>query len=520
MNPGSGPLAYATGARGFRLATALFTVTVLVALAAYHETVASFVQVWRNSDTFAHGFLIVPICLYLVWLKRHELARLAPRPYPLALVLLPALGLAWLVGHATGTFLIEQFTFLAMVPILVVVFFGPQVARSLAFPLGFLFFAVPFGDELQPTLMEFTAAFTVRALQISGVPVVREGLYFATPTGQWRVVEACSGLRFLVSGFALGCLYAHEVYRTTWKRLAFAGLSIVALIIANGVRGYVVVLTGYLSGMRFGRGYEHIAIGWLVFLIVMAALFTLGLAFRDREPEQEAAPGQAERGRAAPPSARPARWVAVAAMALAAVGFWPPFLSYLSRPGPARPAAPISPPEPRAGWGFGSDLLPAWMPAFIGAGSEETLAYTKDGTTVQCYIAFYDRQQQGRELIQFQNVIVARGDPRWRNRGERSRRVDLDHGSVAVRETDVRGSNTRYLVWHCYWFPDEFTASPEWAKLLQAKTSLILRRDHAAVVVLSASASGGRDAARDLHRFVRDMLPSIRKALQQADASS
>ncbi len=505
-------------ARGWKPATALFGITLLVALAAYHETVASYVQVWRDSATFAHGFLIGPISLYLVWLKRNELRSLPLRPYPLALVLIPPLGLAWLVGHATGTLLIEQFCLVAMVPTLVVAFFGAQVARSLAFPLGFLFFAVPFGDELQPSLMDFTAGFAVRALQISGVPVVREGLYFATPSGQWRVVEACSGLRFLVSGFALGCLYAHWAYRNIWKRLTFAGFSVAALILANGLRAYVVVLIGYLSGMRYGRGYEHIVIGWLLFVIVLAALFTVGLIFRDRPSSQGVTSGSGERARATPPSVPQARCIGVAVAAVIAVCFWPPFLSYLGRPGPERRVAPVAPPDPRGGWAFGSDLLPTWMPAFIGAGSEETLAYAKDGATVQCYLAFYDRQRQGRELIQFQNVIVARGDRRWRNRGDRDRRIQLDHGSLVVRETDVRDSNTRYLVWHWYWFPDEFTASPEWAKLLQARASLLLRRDHAAVIVLSASAGGDRDAASDLQHFVNEMLPSIRNALHHADA--
>ncbi|TNY03004.1 archaeosortase/exosortase family protein, partial [Escherichia coli] len=70
--------------------------------------------------------------------------------------------------------------------------------RRIAFPLGFLFFAVPFGDFLTPWLMERTADFTVVALRASGIPVFREGLEFIIPSGSWSVVQACSGIRYLM----------------------------------------------------------------------------------------------------------------------------------------------------------------------------------------------------------------------------------------------------------------------------------------------------------------------------------
>src|SRR5262245_10495557 len=262
--------------RGWKTATAAFSFTILVAFVAYRETLASFVHVWQNSATFAHGFLVVPISAGLVWLRRRSLGALAPRPYPIALLMLPLLGLSWFVGHATDTFLVEQLSLVAMIPALVVVCFGPGVARSQAFALGFLLFTVPIGPHFQPFLMNFTADFVVRALRISGIPVVREGLFFAIPGARWRIVEACSGLNFIVSGLALACLYGFWAYRKTWKRVLFAACSVAGMILANGIRAYLIVLVGYLSEMRLGMGYEHNAIGWIVFMVVMAILFVAG----------------------------------------------------------------------------------------------------------------------------------------------------------------------------------------------------------------------------------------------------
>lgn len=508
----------ATRGRDWIVATAIFSVLLLVTLAAYRETAASFIRVWANSETFAHGFLIVPISGYLVSLKRDSLALLAPRSCPLALLLLPPIGLAWLAGHATNTLLVEQVTFVAFFPVLTCVVFGTRVARLIAFPLGFLFFAVPLGDAFLPTLMDLTAGIAVRALQLSGVPVAREGLFLTTPIAQWRVSEACSGLRYLVSGFALACVFAYVTYASAWKRLACAGLSIVVLIVANGVRAYVLVLVGYLSQMRLGGGFDHYAFGWIVYISVMVAFFAVGSAFRDAVPVKSAVPGRVERGGDTPPPARPGRDLALAGMAVAALAFWPLAYSYLSGAGPDPHEAQISLPLPRSGWTI-VDLVHPWQPAFAGSASETIGTYAKDGATVVCHLGFYKHQRQDRELLHHRNVIVDPGDRYWRNLGERDRRIQLGREALLVRETDVHGPDGRFLAWHWYWFPDEFTINPEWAKLLQARASLLLRRDHAAVVVLYASTSDHRNAASILQQFVREMLPSIQFAIHYADTS-
>ena len=104
-----------------------------------------------------------------------------------------------------------------------------------AFPLAYLLLAVPFGEALIPPLIDFTADFTVTALQLTGIPVYREGSFFTIPSGNWSVVEACSGLRYLIASFTLGTLYAYLTYRSLKRRLIFIALSVIVPIIANGV---------------------------------------------------------------------------------------------------------------------------------------------------------------------------------------------------------------------------------------------------------------------------------------------
>ena len=140
-------------------------------LVLFRSTAAGMVYTWYNFETYTHGFLILPISLWLVWHKRAHLAGLSPQPSPA--FLLPLLGclFVWALARLSGVLVVEQFAFVAAVITALTAVIGWQVARFLAFPLLFLFFAVPMGEDLVPPMMEFTATFTVEALKLSGIPV-------------------------------------------------------------------------------------------------------------------------------------------------------------------------------------------------------------------------------------------------------------------------------------------------------------------------------------------------------------
>lgn len=94
---------------------------------------------------------------------------------------------------------LQQLAFIGMVPALVRLLIGWPASKTIAFPLGFLIFAVPMGGVLIYPLMHFTADFTVAALRLTGIPVYQQGTYFTMPGGRWSVVEGCSGMRYLIA---------------------------------------------------------------------------------------------------------------------------------------------------------------------------------------------------------------------------------------------------------------------------------------------------------------------------------
>ena len=273
-------------ATGYWLWTLLLLgITLLALLGLYWQTAVSMAEIWWRSDTYAHGMLIVPIALYMIWQRRHTLAQLLPRSNPSGLLLLVLAGIAWLAAYAAEVIVVQQFALVTMVVASVVALLGWQVSWAIAFPLAYLYFAVPVGEFLTLPLQDFTAWFSVALLRLTGIPVFWEGYQLVLPTAQFEVAEACSGLRYLIASLALGCLYAYLSYRSLWRRLAFVAMALVVPIIANGLRAYGIVMLAYLSDGKIATGVDHIIYGWLFFGVVVLLMFWIGSFWRESIPD-------------------------------------------------------------------------------------------------------------------------------------------------------------------------------------------------------------------------------------------
>jgi exosortase A len=315
-------------------------IAVLLPLLAYFGTAASIVSIWERSETFAHGFVIVPITLWLVWRCRAQLALLPVRPCWPALAALLLCGAAWMLAMLGDVLVVRQYAFALMIPLTVLAVFGTAIARALIFPLAFLLFGVPVGEGLIDPLIGVTANFTVDALRMTGIPVLREGNNFSIPSGNWSVVEACSGLRYLISSVTLGCLYAYLTYQSTWRRLLFVIVALALPVLANGLRAYMIVMIGHSSNMTLAVGVDHLIYGWAFFGLVMLLLFWVGSFWREDAPTASTAPIGPPASRAlSAPSAR----VAAAVLGVAAcVGVWPAYGWYIERGNASPPAVDLA----------------------------------------------------------------------------------------------------------------------------------------------------------------------------------
>jgi exosortase A len=500
--------------RDRRIAAALVLSAVFWLLAWYGDTVQSMVVTWQRSDTFAHGFLIAPISAWMIWQRRQLVAALDLRPDFRVVPLLALVGFGWLLGKMAGAGVVQQFGVVLMIPLVVWAILGTAVVRTLSFPLCFLLFAVPFGESLESPLMEYTADFTVAALRLTGIPVYREGQFFMTPSGSWSVVEACSGLRYLIASVTVGFLYAYLTYRSLKRRTIFVALSVIVPIVANWLRAYMIVMIGHMSEMKYAVGIDHLIYGWLFFGVVILILFWIGSFWReDLDPR----PAELRSVLLAARDHSSLAAIMVATIAAAGVvAVWPVAAMRLEAAGAHGPPALRAPPA-TGDWKQVTERLTDWTPRFLSSSVQFNQAFGKEGTRAGLYIGYYRNQGQGAQLITTQNTLVASNDREWKNIGEIRRTPVFKLGEISAIETKLRGRSTSLLVWRWYWVDGQYIVNPYWGKLLQAKSRLLGRGDDAAIVIIYAPYDDRPQVAEQaLKDFVGAMLPAITRSLEYA----
>jgi exosortase A len=375
---------------------------------------ADMVGIWWNSSTYNHCLLIPPLIFWLVRQRRAELIQLTPCVWQPGLALVALGALAWLLGYAGGISLGRHVGLVLMLQGSVVALLGRPVARGLTFPLLFAFFAIPFGDEFVPAMQTVTAELAMAMLNLSGVPALLEGVFITTPVGYFEVAEACAGVKFLIAMAALGALVANVCFRSWKRRLTFLAACLLVPILANGIRAFATIYVAERSGVEFAAGMDHVIYGGFFFAAVIALIMGLAWRFFDRRVGD---PWFDPRGlqpvAVAPDSERRAWRFAVLMIAVAAAPLlWATAISVAGREeAPANLRLPDVP-----GWTVAETVQGRpWQPHFAGADQFRT-AYFRDaqGREVTLAIAWFVRQEQGRELVGFgQGAVAPESDWAW-----------------------------------------------------------------------------------------------------------
>lgn len=485
------------------LATALAVVGIL---AVYADTVASIVSIWNRSETFAHGWVVVPICLWLAWRKRDAIAAAPAGPWYPALALVVAAGALWAVTALADVLGVRQFALAFMVQAAIVAVVGLKVARVIAFPLLFLLFAVPVGEFLVPTMIDRTADFVVMALQLSGVPVYREANYFIIPSGAWSVVEACAGLRYLIASVMIGVLYAAVSYRSPWRRAAFIAASVIVPLIANWLRAYMIVMIGHLSDNKLAVGVDHVIYGWLFFGLVMGLLFWVGSFWSENTPVEAAPVTQpVVRGTQVPA----VRFYAVAIAAIIAAAVWRPLYAGLER-APSTAPVTLGSIAASGNWSVAPSLPSEWVPDYSGFVAQSRQGFANRDAKAGVHLAYYRDQRKGRELVTSGNQLALPQNDRWKEIERSSADVAIAGRPQSANRAVISGNRDRLVVYRLYWVDGRLTASDYAAKAMLAWSKLTGGTGDAALVVVFAQDRDGLDVARDA---LEALWPSIERTL-------
>lgn len=498
--------------RAVRLPVHIAFVVLLVGLCAlYAETFTELISTWASTGRYQYAFLIFPVCVVLVWLRRDVLRNLAAAPKPLGLLPLGMLGLLWLAGAVTHVNVVTQFSVVAMIPCLVFTVYGTAITRALIFPLAYLFFAIPFGNFLVQPLQTITAELSVAALQWTSVPVFLDGHYIFTPATTWHVAEACSGVSFFFATTAFGVLYANLFYRTWLRRLLFVALALVTPIIANGLRVFFTILIGERFGLQYATGTDHLIFGWQFFGAVTVLLCLVGWPWH----EPEAVPVKRARTRPGADSSANlfgAVWLFVAGLViLAAAPVWLHIIA--ARAVAAGPEQVLALPGalgglPRAGT-LGVESGPGTV--FRNADAYARVRYGTGTQSVLVNVAVYGGTAENNELVTFGNRIFDAAQWTVAETPQGGAPSALA-GFQRLRLVNRTGDDG-WLIWYQYQVGSHLAASPAMIKFWRAWNHLLGQPGRARVVTLASPVVDGQaaPAAKRLARAAHELLPWLQQ---------
>ena len=255
----------------------------------YWTTIKGLCPIWLNDEDYNYAFLIPLISVYLIWERRRQLSK-------------TPISINWVGGAFLFLFLIISLygilgsspsavrPTIPLVILSVTLFcFGSNVFKILVFPLSMLFFMIPL-----PTAVHTWIGLPLRSvstklgeliLRVFNIPVFVEGNVIDLGVTQLQVVDACSGLRYILPLFALGVIFAYFFEKVRWKQFVIAASTIPISILTNGFRiGMTGILTQYY-GRSVADGFFHAFSGWLIFIFAFVLLFffhyLLRILFKD-----------------------------------------------------------------------------------------------------------------------------------------------------------------------------------------------------------------------------------------------
>jgi exosortase len=247
-------------------------------LFSYAPVLWRLVEQWDSDPDMGHGFFVPVVAGFIVWQNRRELLALTPSPnwWGLAVVLYGALQLY--IATLGAELFLARTAFVISVIGIVLLLGGTAYVRRLAFPLFLLFFMIPIPtvvyNSITFPLQILASRVSTQALDVMQIPVLREGNVLELAQQKLSVVEACSGIRSLLSLSFLSLVYGYFFESKIWMRVVLFLSTIPIAIVANASR---VTLTGVLTEYKpeLAEGFFHTASGWVIFMVALAILIAL-----------------------------------------------------------------------------------------------------------------------------------------------------------------------------------------------------------------------------------------------------
>ncbi len=250
---------------------------IVVTTALYYRVAFKLVRDWYTYPDNSHGLLIPFFVLFLLWDKRKVLMETPLRPSWAGIVLiLPAL-LMLMVGVFGADLFLSRLSFVLLVAGIVWMLLGTKMLGEVKFLLFVCLLAIPLPtvvlNQITFPLQLMASRLASSLLPLAGVPVLREGNVIQLPSIQLEVAEACSGIRSLMSLFAVAVIYGYFIERGVGKRTILALASLPIAVAANSARIFGTGLCVQYWDPDKALGFFHEFSGWLIFVVSLGFLY-------------------------------------------------------------------------------------------------------------------------------------------------------------------------------------------------------------------------------------------------------
>jgi exosortase len=241
----------------------------------YAPVIVALVNNWGSDDDMGHGYFVPAISAYIIWLKKDALMKLVPEPnwWGLAIIFYGAFQLY--LGTLGAELFLSRTALVLTIAGAVLFLGGNKYLKELAFPLFLLFLMIPIPaiiyNKITFPLQILASQAADVALNTLNIPVLREGNILELPSQRLDVVEACSGIRSLLTLTFLSLVYGYFFEKRIWVRVVLFLSTIPIAITANAGR---VTLTGILSEIKpeYAEGFLHEFSGWVIFMIALGIM--------------------------------------------------------------------------------------------------------------------------------------------------------------------------------------------------------------------------------------------------------
>jgi EpsI family protein len=416
------------------------------AVAALWPSAASLASNWLTIHDYRHGFIIAPVALLWLAVAARHIPLQQARASLTGSVLLAAALLVWLVAFRAHSDIAIEAWLPPVIWLAILASCGWHVARAVIAPVAYLYFAIPVWEFLVPTLQWLSVHVTETALAIAGVPAEVTEYLVTLPSGSFEIVEGCSGKRYFVVALAVSVIAGVFQQLRGWRMLALLLASGLLALAANWLRIFVVIYAGYATEMQhYLVAVEHETFGNVIFAVLLAAIYVASrLVARGGRRRLPGTKPRVEPVAGVLPELQAALLVPFALLAGAAA------LAHVPMTAPALTGDFGHLPVAAGQWQGPMPPAVAWSPRFARPDGERRASYrTATGRTVEVYLNFYASQGQGRELVYYDNSLLAPGF--WSRSWPREMRVLEADGVQPLATMEALGPfGQRWLLAYVY----------------------------------------------------------------------